>query len=387
MTGGKRKQGSDEGGAGGTLMLGASGGAGGVPVPSASGGPGGIPMPGANGGAGDIPRRLCPNLGIHAVNWNLQKIQELSAADQANLIPHTLIVFSKELEDKYKKWIWNAAASANVKILQNAVNVWNLTHHGLNIKGDEKTCERVVFLIFSGNRKKGLLEKLTENAGNPEDVTKTLLEIAAYLSQQKVRIRGCKCAKRMDKLEPGQCKEKGAKRQGKHCPCSLSCGRVCLWTCYSVGGSLLLQDNLRQIVFEILGKNPWTEQPPQGGVISSMIAHTVHAPVPEYVPAPPVPDTPDQEESAPQVPDTTGSPQKNKPIASGSSEDLLVTTEKPSDILKPPSPSQSIGEFEEDFGTEPVELSESLLEAACAFTSKEPKGVSVTPSSRGLAFR
>jgi hypothetical protein len=350
----------------------------------------GVPMPGAIGGAVDIPTlyesifgsagaggntgQLCPNLQTEEVRTNLQLISELPADVKEKLLPPTLVRFCENLEIEYKKYKWGEEAIEFAEILQNAVRIWNLTHHGLD-RNDKEPCNRVVFLILSGGKKKALLENLLQDAGNPENVAKTLLKIAAYLSQQtrskKVWIHGCMCAKRTDKLDPGQCKPKGSKGQGRKCSCKLCC-----WTCYGVGGSCLLRGNSKQKVFEILGKDPWTEQ-----------AHTE-----QQVPAPPVPNTPDQEESAPQVPDTTGSPQKKRRIASGSSEDLLVTTEKPSDILKPLSPSESEGGFEENFAigpmeTETVESPESLVRAAVAFTSKEPNDVSVTPSSRGSAFR
>ena len=392
MSDGKRKRENDQGsvsnasGGAGVIpgsVSNASGGAGVIPAlfetffasggAGASAGAGGDPMLGASGGAGDSQMRQCPDTERAEVYKNWTILQTLSAEDIANLVPHTRVEFSNDLDKEYNERKFDKAQIADVKTLKSAVTCWNKTHHGLAIEGDEETCERVVFLIHRGGKKVGTLRELVWNNDNPKKVTEILFNIAAYLSQKTrsqvkndknfyvTNLHSCTCARNNGKKDPGQCKPQRAGRQGRHCPCD----GVCTWTCYSVGGSLLLQENLVQKVTGILGKDPWTEQPQQGAQQTSMMAHTVQL----FVPAPSVP-------SSPQLPpgsflESTISSAPTEPPVSKSSQGSLVTTGESLDLSVSRSSSESPPDFEPNFATGPVELSKSLVEAANAFTSED----------------
>lgn len=204
----------------------------------------------------------------HEVKENNRLLQLLPAESQEMLMRPARVVFRGGLEKDYEKSILSPEAIRHVKILKEAVESWIKIHHGFDIKSDEKTCERIVYLFYAGNKKKWLLEALEGSVHSPEKVTETLFKIAAYLSQQTraktedgqqslVEVNACKCAKRKDKSEPGQCKPQGAGRQGRYCSCE-----GCNPFCYSNRTGWLLQANVVQKVTKILGKDPWNKEPP-----------------------------------------------------------------------------------------------------------------------------
>lgn len=214
----------------------------------------------------------------------------LPAEYKKMLMEHNTVEIVGVLKEEYEKWPWESEATQDVEIVKEAVKFWIQTHHGLDEEGHEETIKRIVYLMHKGNKKKLLLKDLKENVHNADKVTETLFKIAKYLSQQTraktegdkqscVQVSACRCAKNNRNSVPGQCKREGDGIRGHNCPCKKKCGPFC----YSVSTGWKLQANLVEKVTALLGFNPWTQQPRQGGMGTSMMPPTELT----FVPAPP----------------------------------------------------------------------------------------------------